>query len=282
MEQNMKPERFYLPTPLQVQPRFMFVNVFKEAVQYCRIYNLPFIAVCVCLREDPDEPSTFVNLKTGEIKTLHKNDVYLVLPGVSRRYTYTTGNEHLVIHFRLELFPGTSVFPEDGSCFLINSLELRRECEEIFQISDPIQQLAGCLEFSMKICRIHWPQNYVLDLEVRRFFEPVMNYIREQVSAKTQIGELAEILGCSEDLFSRKFHALFGQSPKKYLQKELLSRAALLLVDQEMNIKEIATKLGFSSEFYFSNFFKRLSGISPSEYRQQSNRVLSPKNHMLS
>lgn len=269
-----------MPTPLQVQPRFTFVEVFREATQYSLIYNLPFLAVCVCLREDPDEPSTFVNLKTGEITTLHENDVYLGLPGVSRRITYTTGNEHLCIHFRLDLFPGTSVFPEDGSCFLINSLKLRRESEEIFKISDPIKRLASCQEFALKICRMHWPQNYAFDLEAHRFFEPVMNYIHEQVSAETQIGELAEILGCSEDLFSRKFHALFGLSPKKYLQKELFARAALLLADREMNIKEIATKLGFSSEFYFSNFFKRLSGISPSEYRQQSHGVFSPENHM--
>lgn len=282
MKQDAKQERFYIPTPLQVQPRFSFVNVFRESTQYCRIYNLPFLSVSVCLRENPDAPSSSVNLKTGEVNISHENDICLELPGVARRYTLTTANEHLCIHFRLELFPGAGVFPEDGSCMVINSPALRRECEESFQASDPVLRLAGCQEFALKICRMHWPRSYAADLGARRFFEPVLRYIREQVSAETQIEELAGILGCSGDLFSRRFHAIFGESPKKYLQKELFSRAALLLVDPEMNVKEVAAKLGFSSEFYFSKFFKRLSGMSPSEYRQRSHRVLSPGNDMLS
>ena len=129
---------------------------------------------------------------------------------------------------------------------------------------------------------MHWPRSYAPDLGARRFFEPVMRYIREQVSAETQIEDLAGMLGCSGDLFSRRFHAVFGESPKKYLQKELFFRAALLLVDPGMNVKEVAGALGFSSEFYFSKFFKRLSGMSPSEYRRRSHRVLSPENDMLS
>ena len=212
----------------------------------------------------------------------HENDIRLVLPGVARRYTYTTANEHLCIHFRLELFPGAGVFPEDGSCIVVNSPELRREFEEIFRVSDPILRLAGCQEFALKICRMHWPRSYAPDLGARRFFEPVMRYIREQVSAETLIEDLAGMLGCSGDLFSRRFHAVFGESPKKYLQKELFARAALLLVDPEINVKEVAGALGFSSEFYFSKFFKRLSGMSPSEYRQRSHRVFCPENDMLS
>lgn len=282
MGQNAKQERYCIPTPLQVQPHFSFVNVFRESTQYCRIYDLPFLCVSTCLRENPDDPSSSVNLKTGEVNVFHENDIRLVLPGVARRYTYTTANEHLCIHFRLELFPGAGVFPEDGSCIVVNSPELRWEFEEIFRVSDPILRLAGCQEFALKICRMHWPRSYAPDLGARRFFEPVMRYIREQVSAETQIEDLAGILGCSGDLFSRRFHAVFGESPKKYLQKELFSRAALLLVDPGMNVKEVAGALGFSSEFYFSKFFKRLSGMSPSEYRQRSHRVLSPGNDMLS
>ncbi len=282
MKQDAKQERSYTPTPLQVQPHFSFVNVFRESTQYSRVYHLPFLCVSACLRENPDDPSSSVNLKTGEINVFHENDIRLVLPGVARRYTYTTANEHLCIHFRLELFPGTGVFPEDGSCMVVNSPELRRECEEIFQASDPVLRLAGCQEFALKICRMYWPRSYAPDLGARRFFEPILHYIREQASAETQIEELAGMLGCSGDLFSRRFHAAFGESPKKYLQKELFSRAALLLVDPEMNVKGVAVQLGFSSEFYFSKFFKRLSGMSPSEYRQRSHRVLFPENDMLS
>ena len=39
-------------------------------------------------------------------------------------------------------------------------------------------------------------------------------------------------------------------------------------------VKTAAAELGFSSEFYFSKFFKRLSGVSPSEYRTHSKEIL--------
>lgn len=274
MKQSMDQE---IPTYLPVQPHFSFVSVFRESIQFCRIYNLPFLAISVCLNENPNDPSSLVNLKTGVVNIFHKNDISLVLSGTPHRYTYKSEFEHLVIHFQLELFPGTGVFPEDGSCFVINSLKLRRECEEIFQISDPIRRLVSCQKFALKICLMHWPQNYDLDLEAKRFFEPVMHYIRKHVSAETQIEELAEMLGCSKVLFSRRFRTVFGEPLKKYLQKELFYRATLLLVDHQMNIKEVATMLGFSSEFYFSKFFKRCSGISPSEYRQRAHLMLSVK-----
>ena len=85
MGQNAKQERYYIPTPLQVQPHFSFVNVFRESTQYCRIYDLPFLCVSTCLRENPDDPSSSVNLKTGEVNVFHENDIRLVLPGARNR-----------------------------------------------------------------------------------------------------------------------------------------------------------------------------------------------------
>lgn len=268
---------YFIMTPLNIQTQFTFVNVFRESTRYCRIYNLPFISLCVCTRESAAEPSSSVNLTTGEAYTFHENDICLTLPGASRRYTYTPANEHLCIHFLLELFPGANVFAEDGSRRVVNSPELRWECEAIFHESDPILRLAGCQEFALKICRMYWPEDYAPQLEGKRFFEPVLRHIRSHVSAEMRIADLAERLGCSEDLFSRRFHAVFGETPKKHLQKELFSRASQLLANPEMSVKTTAALLGFSSEFYFSKFFKRLSSFSPSEYQKQSGNLLNPE-----
>ena len=265
---------YFIKTPLSVQTHFTFVEVFREATQYSRIYNLPFNSVCVCTRENQENPSTAENLDTGTLYTFHKNDVTLMPRNIPHRYIYTMANEHLCIHFRLEIFPGADVFAGKKERKVLNSIPLRRECERIFREKDPILKLAGCQEFALKICRMHWPEKYGFDLESMKKFEPVLRRIRDGVSAETQISELAGLLGYSEDYFTRSFRSVFGESPKQYLQKELFSRAAQLLSNPAMNVKTAAAELGFSSEFYFSKFFKRLSGVSPSEYRTHSKEIL--------
>lgn len=53
-----------------------------------------------------------------------------------------------------------------------------------------------------------------------------------------------------------------------HIQKARLDQARLLLADTRMSIKDVAAQLNFSSEFYFSHFFRHHTGITPSDFRQ--------------
>jgi len=53
------------------------------------------------------------------------------------------------------------------------------------------------------------------------------------------------------------------------IQRVRLDQARLLLADPRMSIKDVATQLNFSSEFYFSHFFRRHTGLTPSEFRKR-------------
>ena len=48
------------------------------------------------------------------------------------------------------------------------------------------------------------------------------------------------------------------------------SRAAKLMLCPDMTVKQAAARLKFSSEFYFSHFFKHMCGLSPKRYREKS------------
>lgn len=67
--------------------------------------------------------------------------------------------------------------------------------------------------------------------------------------------------------------ALFQQVGRgtihEHIQKARLEQARLLLADKRMCIKDVAAKLHFSSEFYFSHFFHHHTGMTPTEYRQR-------------
>jgi AraC-like DNA-binding protein len=58
-------------------------------------------------------------------------------------------------------------------------------------------------------------------------------------------------------------------TPLEYRDALLMGRAKLLLRDGTFSIKEIADVLGFESVSYFSRFFKKNRGLSPSQYMKQ-------------
>lgn len=60
-----------------------------------------------------------------------------------------------------------------------------------------------------------------------------------------------------------------GQSVCDFINEMLFSRARALLEQNKMSIQEIATYLHFSDQSAFGKFFKRLSGVSPKEFRKR-------------
>ena len=66
--------------------------------------------------------------------------------------------------------------------------------------------------------------------------------------------------------------ALFQTSQQgtvhEHIQRARLDQSRLLLADQRLSIKDVAGQLNFSSEFYFSHFFRHHTGMTPTEFRQ--------------
>ncbi|WP_153676373.1 helix-turn-helix domain-containing protein, partial [Pseudomonas aeruginosa] len=61
---------------------------------------------------------------------------------------------------------------------------------------------------------------------------------------------------------------LSGQTALGIVHQRLLLEAKRDLVYTAMTVNEIADRLGFSEPAYFTRFFKRLSGVSPSAFRK--------------
>jgi AraC-like DNA-binding protein len=66
----------------------------------------------------------------------------------------------------------------------------------------------------------------------------------------------------------RLFHAQYGITPLKYVHTLRIDRAKLLLRDTSFGISEIVYRVGFNDPVYFSQLFRRITGSSPSRYRQ--------------
>ena len=71
-------------------------------------------------------------------------------------------------------------------------------------------------------------------------------------------------------VFCRQFKKFTGQTFNKYLKNVRMQNALTLLKNTDIKIYEIAHRLAFRDESYFSSAFKKEFGISPTEYRNQN------------
>ncbi len=80
--------------------------------------------------------------------------------------------------------------------------------------------------------------------------------------------ELAEVARVSYSRLRELFHNSQRGTIHHHIQQMRLDRARLLLADERLSIKDVANQMHFSSEFYFSHFFKNLTSMSPRLYRK--------------
>jgi len=82
------------------------------------------------------------------------------------------------------------------------------------------------------------------------------------------VEELAAIANLSPYHFSRAFKLATGVAPHRFVLERRIQRARLHLADGSDTLAGIAYATGFSSQAHFSSMFRRLTGMTPREYRQ--------------
>ncbi len=98
---------------------------------------------------------------------------------------------------------------------------------------------------------------------------PAKRLIDEHYNEDLSISSMAELCGLSETHFRRCFYIAYGMSPISYRTKLRIERAKDLLLGSWYSVGEIAEMTGFSDISFFSRFFTRHTGLSPSVYRRE-------------
>ena len=92
-------------------------------------------------------------------------------------------------------------------------------------------------------------------------------YMTEHLREPLRVSALAALAGLSPAHFTALFKAQTGCAPRDYLQMLRLHRAAELLRDTSLPVKEIASRLGYQDQFHFSRQFKALHRLPPVQFR---------------
>ena len=91
--------------------------------------------------------------------------------------------------------------------------------------------------------------------------------IQNNLYANLTLDELAALSHLSTSSFKRKFKSVFNDTPKKYITRKKVERAADLLQSSSLRISDIAYDVGFDSLATFNRNFANYYKKSPSEYR---------------
>lgn len=98
-------------------------------------------------------------------------------------------------------------------------------------------------------------------------FIAVCNHIREHCTDNLSLDDAAALAGFSKYHFTRLFKQFTGVSFYKYLNRQRIEHAEILLVDPEISITEVALQSGFSSLSAFIRMFKLIKDCTPTEFR---------------
>lgn len=94
----------------------------------------------------------------------------------------------------------------------------------------------------------------------------VIEYIYNNLTSEITLENLSDVLGITPEYLCRIFKATFNMRPFEYIRKERIQLAKQLLMEKH-SVSETAHMSGFVNENYFREAFKKETGISPREYR---------------
>jgi AraC-like DNA-binding protein len=100
-----------------------------------------------------------------------------------------------------------------------------------------------------------------------------ISYIQLNLKEPLTIAHLAQRANQHPDYFSRQFLQYTGERPLHYIHEKRIERAQYLIITTNMPYAEIAAATGFDSLPHFSKIFKKVTGMTPNNYRKQHHSV---------
>lgn len=104
--------------------------------------------------------------------------------------------------------------------------------------------------------------------KISREFGLIKRYLDSNYADAITLEQLASLAHMSKYYLVHAFTKCTGVSPICYLNKKRLEISKELLSGTNYSIAQIASSVGFSSQSYFAQVFKKDIGISPAEYRK--------------
>lgn len=148
-----------------------------------------------------------------------------------------------------------------------NEQELLSSVESAIQVYDRMCQCGLIRETASRPREL--PQQPADREEVRLSYvrAKIQAYIAENYHRDISMQDVAQAMNYSEAYFCKLFKECFQVNFSAYLNEYRIEKAKKLLADTNGGIREISAACGYSDPNYFARAFKRITGVTPSDYR---------------
>ena len=112
------------------------------------------------------------------------------------------------------------------------------------------------------------PDKITINAEEEKMVSKMLKAIEAHIDDEQyNADQLARDIAMSRASLYKKMQTILGITPTDFIRNVRLKRAAQLLADTQLSINEIASRVGFVTARNFSSQFKKMFGVTPSEYR---------------
>lgn len=118
---------------------------------------------------------------------------------------------------------------------------------------------------SLKYINQYRQVSKIRDMDV---VERMIHFMKDNLDKRLSLEDIADEAGLSVSYFSTLFKKRTDRSPIDFIIQLRVQKASQYLDNTDLNVGEIALKVGYSDPFNFSRIFKRVMGVSPLNYRK--------------
>lgn len=219
----------------------------------------------------------FCNFGIGSVQTwengsvtIQDSDVVLIPQTVAYTDHYTAEGYSIIAHI--------DISPKIPDGIYTWSFQNNLEVKQRFLTMENLWRQKKYAYYAQCMRELYTIMGMIIRMESARYTNssksevimPAVEFLKSNYSdPNLAIPSLAALCGISYSHFRQLFYDLYGISASEYLKKLRLDNACQILSLGSCSIAQTAHMTGFSDVYYFSSFFKKHIGMSPSEYQKQ-------------
>ncbi|WP_051209078.1 helix-turn-helix transcriptional regulator [Butyrivibrio sp. WCD3002] len=190
-------------------------------------------------------------------------------------------------HIPARIRPGEQITYERAGCFMIPQAAAvpspQRMIVKMKQLQDMERNNYPDISLNAEITALITELYGQLSIELptdtdsignKQIYSDITDYIRRNISKNLKTTDIADAFGYSPKYLSHLFSEVRGISLKQFITSTKIETASFYLTDSDRTITEIASEVGFSDMHNFSRTFKRVTGLTPSAYRNTYSKRL--------
>jgi AraC-like DNA-binding protein len=203
--------------------------------------------------------------------------VLLILPGIKHLYRplLETGWHEYWVGFKGAYFSGLikeGRFSPDQVFFQIglhdSILSLFNLIFDEIHAQRPLYQIKACAAILSLIAEVLTRDRRKEQLNsYQKTVEKAKCLMESNVFSAINLPSISEQLGISTSRLNEIFKTYTSMTPYQYYIQIKIYKAESLLEQQDLSVKEVAYKMGFEDQYYFSRLFKNKTGVSPSKWK---------------